>query len=68
MKVRGNPCTCAARFLNQYPEAHVRELDGLRYEDETCYVECSGGVITAHSYEVVNGKKYKDGECVVSIW
>jgi len=68
MKMRGEPCGCIAKFLNHYPKTHIKNLNGLKYEDETCYVECKDGIIRAQSYETINGKKYKDGECVMAIW
>jgi len=68
MKMRIEPCGCITRFLNRFPRSHIENLNGLNYEDETCYVECRDGVIKAQSYEMVNGKKYKDSECVMAIW
>jgi len=68
MKIRIEPCGCIARFLNLFHRTHVKNLNGLSYEDEVCHVECVDGVIKAQSYEVINGKKYKDGECVMTIW
>jgi len=68
MKKRGDACGCIARFLNHFPALKITELAGLRYEDDTCSVECDGHTIRAYSYEIVNGTKYKNGECVMSIW
>jgi len=68
MRKRSDPCGCIVRFLSQFPQARVENLHGLSYEDETCHVECRASIIKAQSYEVINGKKYKDGECIVTLW
>jgi hypothetical protein len=68
MKKRGDACSCVVRFLNQFPRLGVNELNGLRYEDDICLVECNNSVIKAYSYEVVSGTKYRNGECVMTIW
>jgi len=68
MKMRGEACGCIAKFLNHFPRTRIENLNGLKYEDETCYVECTDGVIKAYSYEAVSGAKYKMGECVMAVW
>jgi hypothetical protein len=68
MKNRGDACGCIARFLNEYPRTPVADLNGLKYEDNSCYVECSNGVIRAYAYEIVGSSRYKIGECVMTIW
>jgi len=68
MKKRGDACSCVHRFLNHFPALKITEMAGLRYEDDTCEVECDGRTIRAYSYEVINGTKYRNGECVMSIW
>ena len=45
MKIRIEPCGCIARFLNLFHRTHVKNLNGLSYEDEVCHVECIDGVI-----------------------
>ena len=68
MKMRGEPCGCITRFMNQFPRTEVKDLNGLKYEDETCYVECTDGNIRAYAYEIIGSSKYRIGECVMSIW
>jgi predicted transposase YbfD/YdcC len=68
MKKRGDPCGCIAKFLNQYPREHMKELNGLKYEDDVCFVECDGHVIRAYSYEIVSSTRYRNGECIMTIW
>jgi hypothetical protein len=68
MRKRGNACGCIARFLNHFPRLKMIEMTGLRYEDETCLVECDGHVIRAYSYEIISGVNYRNGECVMTIW
>jgi len=68
MKKRGNACGCIQRFLSQFSRLKAAELSGLRYEDDTCFVECNGYVIKAYSYEVVDGARYRNGYCIMSIW
>jgi hypothetical protein len=68
MKMRGDPCGCIAKFLNRFPRTKVEDLNGLRYEDDLCSVECTDNTIKAYSYEVINGRKYRNGECIMSIW
>jgi hypothetical protein len=68
MKKRGDACGCVHRFLNHFPLLKITELKGLRYEDDVCVVECDGRVIKSYTYEVVNGARYRSGECVMSLW
>lgn len=68
MKMRGDPCGCIAKFLNHFSRTLVANLNGLRYEDEMCYVECNNNLIKAYAYEVVHGRRYRIGECVMTIW
>ena len=68
MKKRGDACGCIQRFLSHFPALRITQLAGLRYEDDVCLVECDGHVIKAYSYEIVSGAKYRNGECVMTIW
>jgi hypothetical protein len=68
MKKRGHACGCIVRFLNQYSTLKPAELNGLRYEDDVCLVECHNGVIRAYSYEIINGSKYRNEECIATLW
>jgi hypothetical protein len=68
MRKRGNACGCIQRFLAQFPALRITEMAGMRYEDDVCSAECSGGIIRAYAYELVNGARYKIGECIMTIW
>ena len=68
MKKRGDACACVQRFLNHFSSLKITEMAGLRYEDDVCVVECDGRTIRAYSYEIVNSAKYRNGECVMTIW
>ena len=68
MKKREDACGCIARFLSQFTGRHVKELDGLKYEDDVCFVECDGHVIRAYSYEIIRGVRYRNGVCIMTIW
>ncbi len=68
MKKRGDACACIQRFLSHFPRLKVAELDGLRYEDDVCFVECADGVIRAYSYEIIGSDRYRIGECVMAVW
>ena len=64
MKKRGDACGCIQRFLTCYQTLK----NGLRYEDDLCSVEYRNGVIRAYAYEVVNGTRYRVGDCIMTIW
>jgi hypothetical protein len=64
MRKRGNACGCIQRFLAQFPTL----MAGLHYEDDVCSVECDGHVIRAYSYEIISGIRYRNGECITTIW
>jgi hypothetical protein len=64
MRKRGNACGCIQRFLAQFPTPTA----GLRYEDDVCFVECNGNIIRAYSYEIISGTRYRNGECIMTIW
>ena len=68
MKKRGDACGCVQRFLSHFSALRITQLNGLRYEDSVCLVECSGGIIKAYAYEIINGARYKIGECIMTIW
>jgi len=64
MRKRGDACGCIQRCLAQFSTL----VAGLRYEDDVCFVECGGRVIRAYSYEIISSTRYRNGECIMTIW
>jgi len=68
MKVWVDPHVCVDRFLNIYSHLPYEKLNGRRYEDDLCSVECENNIIHATSYGISAGHKFKLNEVSVVIW
>jgi len=68
MKIWVDPRVCVDRFIDVYAHLPYVELNGKRYEDEYCKVECENNIIHAVSYGVSAGHKFKLNEVSVVIW
>jgi hypothetical protein len=68
MKKRGDACGCIQRFLSHFPRSSIAELEGLRYEDDVCSVECDGRVVKAYAFEVTGDARYRIDECIMTLW
>jgi len=68
MKVWVDPRVCVDRFLNMYAHLPYEKLNGKRYEDDLCKVECEFNIIHATAFGISAGHKFKLNEVSVTIW